>query len=1032
MSRIVQVTKVQDTCLWKILSKHEDQDAHTLSTNIVNLCDEAIERMKAMYAYAPQYTLHDDRHLLRVTVLMGLILDSEAENLNVIELTLLILSAFFHDQGMVLTKNEYLSLKTNGNFQFFQDNWLIEHPNYRETEAQITASHCSEMSKLKFAEQIAELNGALLTDFIRETHGSRSADFIKSTYGSDKRIEICNVNLAPFLAALCESHTLSCEELNSIKGFRYDEQIGIYTVNLPFLAVVLRIADILDFDRDRTPETLLKNIHFTSPISLLEWEKHRSVEGWQISKDLIRFSIKCEHPAYEVAARKYMDWIDRELTACQNICRIQPRKIKGYQLNLPTNVDRSRIEPLDNAYRFHDLEFNLSRDEIVHLLMTDKLYGKEHLCIRELLQNSLDALRYRKALFSDKNEKWDEGKVKLRHYINEDGYEVLECTDNGSGMDEEIIKNHFVKVGRSFYRSPNFERERNRLKASGNDFDPCSRFGIGFMSCFMLGDRITITTRRDYGPGREYGTPLNIEIHGLSGLLVIREGCSNQRIGTTVSIVSRQRPSFIDSWTDKVQLCRVLKGYALATEFPIVGHCAVPEVQETVIITNSPEITPTLLECAQVKNYISFSQDLSQVSPCLGGFARDSFLTDDDGLPCIANTEAQWRGKREGVRNKWYIELLQTNRKHDYDDTMEWSVPVCIDGILIAGIPGRSSFRKDVFMRLGCRNSNIYSSSPALIDARGHLKPEITPGRVPPDHIGSNLPPGWKRLRDSFNQGQGLLWEKLSDYLGRGLIPETFWKLVVVHGISVGWIPCNTLWETLSVSLIENEHIGSWRLVRDLGEMSMFHGNNVAFVLQDNQGLTIRPDSELEAWEKQGEEHPHLGWSMNSIVLLMSCLDVRDGKVTLFPSPPSNPRTHLAQYSVSSGLGVSMFLLNYVGNASDFLAVQTPFPTANRNHVLVKLYHQSRYANEPNDLQTFVRSFILCISESLSTRDQTLSLDKPGYWQKRVGHLYFSVRWDHYDKSFHPPYKLWTEDKGEFYFREENFAKWRDAPASFE
>lgn len=141
-----------------------------------------------------------------------------------------------------------------------------------------------------------------------------------------------------------------------------------------------------------------------------------------------------------------MDWIDAELTACQAICQNQPQNIKPYQLRLPSKVDRSRIGPLDNAYRVHDLEFSLSRNEIVRLLMMDNLYGGEHLCIRELLQNSLDALRYRKALFREGGTEWDEGRVDFRHYVDSDGFEVLQCVDNGVGMDENIIQNHFVQI----------------------------------------------------------------------------------------------------------------------------------------------------------------------------------------------------------------------------------------------------------------------------------------------------------------------------------------------------------------------------------------------------------------------------------------------------------------------------------------------------------------------------------------------------------------------------------------------------------
>ncbi|MBI4965515.1 MAG: ATP-binding protein [Desulfomonile tiedjei] len=1028
MTRIVQVTTVQETRLWKILSESDGQDAKFLSASIPRLCEEAVDRMKAMYRYASQYTLHDDRHLLRTTELMGLVLGSEAERLNIIELALLILSAFFHDQGMVLSEQEFSSLEGDTDFQLFRDNWRIEHPNYRETAAQLNSPLCADARKAQLAGQLTELDTAMLTDYIRETHGNRTGEFIRSVYGNDKRLEMQSVNLAPFLASLCESHVLPSDGLISRTGFRYDEQIGTFIVNLPFLATVLRLSDILDFDRDRTPEVLLKSIHFTSPVSLLEWEKHRSVEGWQISQDRIRFSIKCEHPAYEAAARRYMDWIDNELAASKEIFRLQPREIEGYELKLPTHVDRSRIEPLNDAYRFHDLEFTLSTDEVVRLVMTDKLYGQTHLCIRELLQNSLDALRYRKALFSDAGVQWNDGTVELRHYVDEDGYEVLECSDNGAGMDEEIIKNHFVKVGRSFYRSPFFERERTRLKASGNDFDPCSQFGIGFMSCFMLGDRITIKTRRDYGHGRQWGAPLVVEVRGLSGLLVVREGAPEQSIGTTVSIISRQKPSFLDRWTDKVELCPVLKGYALATEFPIVGICDVPELKEQVSIPAKPEIIPTTLEKARVGNRESFHQDLSQVSAFLGGFVRESVLIDDVGVPCLANTEAEWRGKIEGGSKEWGLYLLPTNSELE-SDFREWnSVPVCMDGILVSGPPGRPSYGMELRLRLGSSNSRIHSHSPALIDARGSLKPEITPGRVPAYHLGgTDLPPGWMRLSDAFDQGLGLLWAQLADCIRRGLTPETFWKLTTVHGVPVGWIPCGTLWEILSVSCTKNGCQTRWSLVRDLGEMSICHTDKQSFLLEDQQGWRVGPDLDLLAWEGEGGRRPQLDWIMNSVALLMSCLDVRDGTVILSPAPPVQPQIPLAQYAEYSRFGVNMVLVDYVGNARDVLSVQTPLPTANRIHPLAELYHQSRYVSEPTDLQDFARSFVPCISSTVSTKEQTPSFSEVSYWQKRVGHLYLSVQWDQYNASLRPPYRLWTEDRGWFSFSEEDFAHWREA-----
>lgn len=350
MTQVMKISRLEDTTLWKCLTKHGADLPHGFPGILVTVCQEASERMKAVPAYMPQYTLHDERHLLRTTELMALILGSKISELNGVELALLILAAFFHDQGMVPSDTEYSEMQADAEFQLRKDQWIVEHPNYSEVAKQFGDSSLSEAEKLRLANKIAELDSCMLTDFLRETHASRSAKLVCEYYGNAKRLEIQGVNVAALVARLCESHALPVESLIAPpRSFRFDEQVGTSTINMPYLAVVLRLADILDFDRDRTPESLLKSIHFTSELSLQEWEKHRAVEGWTISPARIRFTMKSKHPVYEASARQYMDWIDTELATCQELLRSQPAEFDRYCLDLPTHVDRSRIEALDNA-----------------------------------------------------------------------------------------------------------------------------------------------------------------------------------------------------------------------------------------------------------------------------------------------------------------------------------------------------------------------------------------------------------------------------------------------------------------------------------------------------------------------------------------------------------------------------------------------------------------------------------------------------------------------------------------------------------
>ena len=75
---------------------------------------------------------------------------------------------------------------------------------------------------------------------------------------------------------------------------------------------------------------------------------------------------------------------------------------------------------------------------------------------------------------------WTDGKIALKHYLDEYGREVLLCEDNGTGMDENIITRYLTNSGRSYYKSPEFEKEKEVFLSSGIEFEPCSQFDIQF------------------------------------------------------------------------------------------------------------------------------------------------------------------------------------------------------------------------------------------------------------------------------------------------------------------------------------------------------------------------------------------------------------------------------------------------------------------------------------------------------------------------------------------------------------------------
>lgn len=167
---------------------------------------------------------------------------------------------------------------------------------------------------------------------------------------------------------------------------------------IPFVATILRLADIIDFDPKRTPFVLFSHLAVKNPVSLLEWKKHQSINAWTISSKKLIFSAQCEHPAIEAAILAFCNQIDEELrngtVILSNLSDDgMDIDMEIYKIPLPPQVDRRKIQAKKNIitgkpiYRYHDTKFSLSKKQIIDLLMGTKLYGKPEVALRELLQN---------------------------------------------------------------------------------------------------------------------------------------------------------------------------------------------------------------------------------------------------------------------------------------------------------------------------------------------------------------------------------------------------------------------------------------------------------------------------------------------------------------------------------------------------------------------------------------------------------------------------------------------------------------------
>jgi molecular chaperone HtpG len=521
-------------------TKEKDSEVITLVNSAVSY---SFQRTKMILRHMGEYTLHDGDHLFRVLNIMERLLGTKnIENLSTPELMLLILSVFFHDIGMAPHEKDVLAWKKvwDNDPEFTDDSEKVTYEQFKRfydarPEQQDFINRFILQGKHSQADSIKSF---LISEFIRQTHADRARDIIDWDWNGN--ILFRESDLTVELAQICYSHN---EDALKLLDLEKNHLCAIdVSACLPIIGVILRLADILDFDSKRTPTILFSHLYVRNPVSLQEWNKHRAIEAWEITPDIIQFSAKCTHPAIEASIHQFCNFIDHELSICNNIIssinEFNASKGRNITIKFPFKVNREKIvtkkdvrgEPL---YLYRDTQFNLSKRQVIDLLMGTKLYGNPEVALRELLQNSIDACLLRQA--QEKN--WGnlyEPLISITYYKENDDT-ILEVCDNGTGMDQYIIDTYYSRVGSSFYKSADFYN----LKSESNaDFTPTSRFGIGILSCFMVADTLIVDTKRLYKPHKS-SDPLSITVEGQESIFLIHSG-SRDMPGTTTKLILRK------------------------------------------------------------------------------------------------------------------------------------------------------------------------------------------------------------------------------------------------------------------------------------------------------------------------------------------------------------------------------------------------------------------------------------------------------------------------------------------------------------
>ena len=157
---------------------------------------------------------------------------------------------------------------------------------------------------------------------------------------------------------------------------------------------------------------------------------------------------------------------------------------KTYAELLKTNVV-NQIQ--SKGFSFSDLRLSLDYNAVTNLLMGEHIYGDRKYGLRELIQNSIDACKTMEES-ATKMEKfrYQNYQPYISVILDKDRKKVM-VMDNGSGMSIDILKKYFLNVGVSYYASDDY-------RLQDREYSPIGHYGIGFLACFMLSDKVEVNT----------------------------------------------------------------------------------------------------------------------------------------------------------------------------------------------------------------------------------------------------------------------------------------------------------------------------------------------------------------------------------------------------------------------------------------------------------------------------------------------------------------------------------------------------------
>jgi molecular chaperone HtpG len=478
--------------------------------------------------FFPAYTSHGVDHFQGVlSTAADLVSERSLKVITPADVAVLVQAVLLHDCGMHLTEDGFLYMKsieaTIGAGNYFRDmpwpllwtKFLDEAKRFNGRILRDIFGDEQPVDAIPVAPQDwTERHRMLIGEFIRRNHPRIAHEIaIRGIPGHSGFSELIPISqdrrFADISGLVARSHGLDLRSCLSYLDQHYDvrDYNGCHIV---YTMVVLRAADYLQMQSNRAPTQYSDYKRIRSPLSQNEWRVHRSVENINMAhEDPEALYVKAS-PQTNAVYLRLASWLadlQHELDKSWAILgevygRFGSNNFDKLGITIRrvrSNVDDPTELAKTAAYIPGDIRLTVDNVEAFGLLVGPLYNDKVEIGIRELVQNSVDAVREMDSLIAsglsiaDGDRVACQGDVEVAVVDNPDGA-ILTIRDKGLGMTLEVLRNYFLRAGASYRRSD--EWRRNFEDRSGHSKVMRSgRFGVGALAAFLLGDTITVRTR---------------------------------------------------------------------------------------------------------------------------------------------------------------------------------------------------------------------------------------------------------------------------------------------------------------------------------------------------------------------------------------------------------------------------------------------------------------------------------------------------------------------------------------------------------